>query len=163
MCMLQERFNHLVNVVIKPSIKANLLPTTFNAKAKARLKDHFETHNELIGDQPRMITVLQIDYVSAYLANGGDKWKAYHSAGYKSLHGVNPRYARRSIHNVHHANGVQWMLRSLMADAMKEATLSATDFVSMILKAYNDADTVKDQLKALELLTRVAPITSGVG
>jgi hypothetical protein len=105
----------------------------------------------------RKATAKQLKYVELYMKTS-DKWAAYHGAGYKSVQHKEPRLARRDIYNVHNSVGVQRILGAVLRDTLDDLGVSAKELVSLALRTYHNAETVPDQLAALDLITRIVPV-----
>ena len=111
--------------------------------------------NHVKGQRPVCVnrpTSKQIRYAELYLA-GNDRVDAYHGAGYKDVSKKIPRLARRDIYNIHNSKGVQFILNAVVRDTLKEMCITTEALIAHALRAYDNADTIREQIDALRLIT----------
>ena len=104
----------------------------------------------------RRLTPKQQRYCELF-AKTGDKWAAYHGAGYAPVHDYKADHARRSIYNIHMSQGVQRVLGLMLEATLLEMGVNFKLLLEKSWEAYNNADNVPDQLKALRLIADLAP------
>lgn len=139
-----ERVNALVKEYNLPVAK----------RGAARLKQNIKSER---GRGVGKITPKQLRYIENYLKTG-DTWKAYHAAGYKSMEDVPKRYARRSIYNVHNSKNIQRFLGEIMHTTLLDLGITAKNLAEKAMDCYQEADTVKEKMEALKLITRILPV-----
>ena len=137
---MNERVRKVVAMATQPGTLAKYVP-----KQYGRTKHY------------RKPTPKQIRYVELFMKTG-DRWAAYHGAGYKSVHDIPRRYGRRSIHQIHNSPTVQAMLAAVLRSTLEDVGISARELVDKAMAAYDNADTVKDQIAALRLVTQIIPV-----
>ena len=105
----------------------------------------------------RKPTPKQLKYAEVFLKTG-DRKQAYEAAGYANMDNYPAKWVRRTIYNIHNQPSVQRILNAAMRDALEEIGVTTTNIVRLALQAYDNAETVRDQLEALKLITNISTL-----
>lgn len=107
-------------------------------------------------------TQKQFKFVEAFIASGGHGETAYRSAGYP-VHANNLRWIRMKARTVKKSESVRALLQIAIADWFHKQEITVASITQKALDVYNTADTAKDKIAALRLISELGGLTKRPG
>ena len=118
--------------------------------------DDLETYNHTLvscGSEPA--TVKQLKFVNYFLLTGSSL-QAYNAAGYRGINQYDTNNRSRKVNQVVRRTVVSNLLKIAMRKWCTENRVTRESLATKALEAYDNADTVRDQLNALKLVAKLS-------